>query len=95
MISPGGPGTFNLVLAFDHQLAEGRTAARFLNDLRERLAFHESSPPRGGGAAEEPRCARCQAGFADLASRGLHMVQTIAADGSSRPLCKLCFEGWT
>jgi pyruvate/2-oxoglutarate dehydrogenase complex dihydrolipoamide acyltransferase (E2) component len=30
-----------------------------------------------------------------LASRGLHLVQTIAADGSSRPVCKLCFEGWT
>jgi 2-oxoglutarate dehydrogenase E2 component (dihydrolipoamide succinyltransferase) len=95
-ISPGGAGTFNLVLAFDHQLAEGRTAARFLNDLRERLAYHESARPGGNAAAaEEPRCARCQAGFADLASRGLHLVQTIAADGSSRPLCKLCFEGWT
>ena len=91
-----GAGTFNLILAFDHQLAEGRTAARFLGDLRERLAYHESAiPPGDGPAPEEPRCARCRAGFADLAGRGLHLVPTIAADGSTRPLCKLCFEGWT
>jgi pyruvate/2-oxoglutarate dehydrogenase complex dihydrolipoamide acyltransferase (E2) component len=94
--SAGGAGAFNLVLAFDHQLAEGRTAARFLNDLRERLASYEAAVPRAGdSSAEEPRCARCRAGFSDLAGRGLHLVQTIAADGSTRPLCKLCFEGWT
>jgi acyl carrier protein len=28
----------NLVLVFDHQLSEGRQAARFLNELRQRLA---------------------------------------------------------
>jgi pyruvate/2-oxoglutarate dehydrogenase complex dihydrolipoamide acyltransferase (E2) component len=94
--SAGGAGAFDLVLAFDHQLAEGRAAARFLNDLRERLASYEAAVPRAGGpAAEEPRCARCRAGFSDLASRGIHLVQTIAADGSTRPLCRLCFEGWT
>lgn len=28
---------FNLILVFDHQLSEGREAARFLNELRQRL----------------------------------------------------------
>lgn len=44
VFAPGGKvGRFDLTLAFDHQLTEGRTAARFLNDLRERLGHHEAS----------------------------------------------------
>ena len=89
-------GTFNLVLAFDHQLAEGRTAARFLCELRDRLASHESAIVRGGEAVvEEPRCSRCLAGFHELAANGHCLVQTVRADGSIRLLCKLCFQGWT
>ncbi len=38
----GAPGSFNLTLAFDHQLAEGRMAARFLNQLAERLRTRET-----------------------------------------------------
>jgi len=36
-------GSFNLILTFDHQLAEGRMAAKFLNELAERVQAHESS----------------------------------------------------
>ena len=89
-------GTFNLVLAFDHQLAEGRTAARFLCELRDRLASHESAIVRGGEeVVEEPRCSRCLAGFHELAANGHCLVQTVRADGSIRLHCKLCFQGWT
>jgi pyruvate/2-oxoglutarate dehydrogenase complex dihydrolipoamide acyltransferase (E2) component len=89
-------GWFNLVLGFDHQLSEGRTAARFLNELRERLAHYESTVVRGDRAgAEEPRCARCQAGYRELAANGHALIQAVGADGSVRLLCKLCFEGWT
>jgi pyruvate/2-oxoglutarate dehydrogenase complex dihydrolipoamide acyltransferase (E2) component len=97
---PGGgrEGTFNLVLAFDHQLAEGRAAARFLGDLRDRLVAHEASaskPGEAGGAAEEPRCSRCLSTYRDLAADGHALVQTVRGDGSTRLLCKLCLEGWT
>jgi pyruvate/2-oxoglutarate dehydrogenase complex dihydrolipoamide acyltransferase (E2) component len=94
----GGPvGAFNLVLAFDHQLTEGRAAARFLGELRDRLAHYESAA--SGGAAgpyrsAEPRCSRCQAGFRERAADGHALVQTVGPDGSTRLLCKLCFEGW-
>ena len=37
-----GAGSFNLILSFDHQLAEGRMAAKFLNELAERVQAHES-----------------------------------------------------
>jgi hypothetical protein len=96
----GGEGTFNLVLAFDHQLAEGRTAARFLGDLRDRLVSHEASASRPGSIdagtpAEEPRCSRCLSSYSALAADGHPLVQTVRGDGSIRLLCKLCFEGWT
>ena len=42
-----GVGSFNLILTFDHQIAEGRMAAKFLNELAERIQAHESSL-RGG-----------------------------------------------
>jgi pyruvate/2-oxoglutarate dehydrogenase complex dihydrolipoamide acyltransferase (E2) component len=89
-------GAFNLVLGFDHQLSEGRTAARFLGELRARLAHYEAAFLRGGETqAEEPRCSRCQAGYHELAANGHALVQSVQADGSIRLLCKLCFEGWT
>jgi pyruvate/2-oxoglutarate dehydrogenase complex dihydrolipoamide acyltransferase (E2) component len=89
-------GAFNLVLGFDHQLSEGRVAARFLGELRARLAHYEATFLRGGPMqAEEPRCSRCQAGYHELAANGHALVQSVHADGSLRLLCKLCFEGWT
>jgi pyruvate/2-oxoglutarate dehydrogenase complex dihydrolipoamide acyltransferase (E2) component len=94
---PGaGAGAFNLVLGFDHQLSEGRTAGRFLGELRERLARYEEMFLRDGATqAKEPRCARCDAGYHELATNGHSLVQSVQADGSVRLLCKLCFEGWT
>jgi pyruvate/2-oxoglutarate dehydrogenase complex dihydrolipoamide acyltransferase (E2) component len=94
---PGtGTGVFNLVLGFDHQLSEGRTAGRFLGELRERLAHYEETFLRDRATrTEEPRCARCQAGYHELAANGHALVQSVQADGSVRLLCKLCFEGWT
>ena len=43
--SPPGlsEGIFNLMLAFDHRLTEGRAAATFLKDLRDRLSSYERS----------------------------------------------------
>jgi 2-oxoglutarate dehydrogenase E2 component (dihydrolipoamide succinyltransferase) len=89
-------GAFNLVLGFDHQLSEGRTAGRFLGELRERLAHYEAMNQRDEATrAKEPRCARCQSGYHELAANGHALVQSVQADGSARLLCKLCFEGWT
>jgi hypothetical protein len=91
----GGDGWFNLVLAFDHQLSEGRSAARFLGELRDRLAHYESAIPGAPEVADgEPRCSRCQAGYRELAADGHALVQTVGPDRSTRLLCKLCFEGW-
>ncbi len=60
-------GVFNLVLVFDHQLSEGREAARFLNELRHRLEGYgsaqdkqqskqsELAPPQTTGNFAPPR----------------------------------------
>ncbi len=60
-------GVFNLVLVFDHQLSEGRQAARFLNELRLRLEGYgsaqdkqqskqsELAPPGAAGKFAPPR----------------------------------------
>ena len=94
--SAGFQGAFNLVLAFDHQLAEGRSAARFLNELRERLAYYESAIlPDRKSPTEEPHCSHCGRGFHDLATDGHALVVAVDAHGGNRLLCKLCFEGWT
>ncbi len=39
----GAAGSFNLILSFDHQLAEGRMAAKFLNEMAERLQAQEAA----------------------------------------------------
>jgi pyruvate/2-oxoglutarate dehydrogenase complex dihydrolipoamide acyltransferase (E2) component len=52
---PDAPGSFNLILTFDHQLAEGRMAARFLNELAERIQAHEVSLNNSQNLAEQEK----------------------------------------
>jgi pyruvate/2-oxoglutarate dehydrogenase complex dihydrolipoamide acyltransferase (E2) component len=90
-------GIFNLVLTFDHQLAEGRTAARFLNDLRQRLEFYEASLLSSVAAkqsSEEPCCVRCRMVPAELEPYGHYLVQTVRAGGASRLMCTRCLRGY-
>jgi pyruvate/2-oxoglutarate dehydrogenase complex dihydrolipoamide acyltransferase (E2) component len=95
VIAPGtGAGLYYLSLAFDHQLTEGRAAARLLGDLAERLAHHEAAMLQGREPAAEPCCTRCQATFSELAAIGRHLVSTVRGDGSSRLVCTRCLEGW-
>ena len=94
--SPSGEGFFNLILAFDHQLSEGRSAAKFLNELRQRLGHHEASLLAGSGnmkvASAALRCSRCQRGYGESKT---YLLQVYASDGTTRPICSMCLEGWT
>lgn len=41
--APGSSeGLYQLILAFDHRLTEGRAAAQFLKDLRDKLSAYEA-----------------------------------------------------
>jgi pyruvate dehydrogenase E2 component (dihydrolipoamide acetyltransferase) len=81
---------FYLTLAFDHQLTEGRAAARFLTELRERLEAH-STLESDAAAATEPFCLLCQRDSRELAGIKAILLK------SERPagfVCSICVGGW-
>jgi pyruvate/2-oxoglutarate dehydrogenase complex dihydrolipoamide acyltransferase (E2) component len=91
--------SFRLILAFDHQLSEGRQAAKFLNDLRSRLAGHEQSLAAGPGspepAAEESlHCSECLLPIDEIEKMGGHLLQKISADRSVGFVCTKCSAGF-
>lgn len=83
-------GFYTLTLGFDHQLSEGRTAALFLNDLKDRLLHYERA--MGDRAPESiPTCARCGRGTPDLPDSKSYLVQSVVPPGY---LCNLCIAGF-
>jgi len=101
---PNSPeGLFNLILSFDHQLAEGRQAAQFLQDLAYRLqaysAVLKSDVSREAGVAEL-HCARCLASLSQLQRLSTvqqeehFLVQTVQPDGRHEYRCNTCLQGW-
>jgi pyruvate/2-oxoglutarate dehydrogenase complex dihydrolipoamide acyltransferase (E2) component len=91
-------GMYHLILAFDHQLADGRQAARFLNDLRQRLHGYEAAlvPPRAasGSNAEEPHCSECLMPVRELRGMGAFLLQKLNPDGSLGRVCSICAAGF-
>ncbi len=82
-------GCYTLTLAFDHQLSEGRTAALFLNDLKERLMYYEAS--MSSVLTSNPACARCGRKASELPDAKSFMVQSVVPAGF---LCNLCVAGF-
>ena len=93
-------GFFTLILTFDHQLTEGRQAARFLQELARRLRAYEAVMQTQSSEAREPHCTRCLTSLSrlhqlDHGQRGTHfLVQTIQPDGTHAYCCSLCMQGW-
>jgi 2-oxoglutarate dehydrogenase E2 component (dihydrolipoamide succinyltransferase) len=81
-------GCYTLTLTFDHQLSEGRTAALFLNDLKERLMHYEQAMSKQ--TTHELTCARCGRTSAELPHAKSFMVQSVVPPGY---LCNLCVAG--
>lgn len=94
---PGGPGGYELVLAFDHRVAEGRAAGQFLRALRDRLVAHEATLGSAGEAADggdggrSPACGRCGRGVAEIDGLGGFLV---AATHPRGHLCSICLGGF-
>jgi pyruvate/2-oxoglutarate dehydrogenase complex dihydrolipoamide acyltransferase (E2) component len=86
-------GQYSLVLTFDHQLSEGRLAARFLNDLKTRLVHHEGVMSASSPSSEMPSCARCMRTAEELDPLGIFLVPTARPGGASRLLCTRCLRG--
>lgn len=83
-------GFFSLNLAFDHQLSDGRTAAQFLNELKDRLAAYEAV---AGGTDVEPemQCVRCARTTGELRRSSHFLVNAAVPEGY---LCSLCLGGF-
>ena len=84
-------GVFNLMLAFDHRLTEGRTAAAFLKDLRDRLGSYERALL---GPDAEPSCTRCLRNGSELAALDVPLLLGIQQAGETAPICGNCILGW-
>jgi len=87
---------FYLTLTFDHQLAEGRTAAQFLGELRDRLEAHSAlgeSSPAGGVVSSRPElyCVLCQRDSTALRKIKAILLRSEIPDGF---VCSLCIGGW-
>jgi 2-oxoglutarate dehydrogenase E2 component (dihydrolipoamide succinyltransferase) len=93
-------GFFTLILAFDHQLTEGRQAAQFLQELARRLQAYEAVMQTQSSEPREPHCAHCLTSLSrlcqlDQGRRGVHfLVQTIQPDGTRAYCCSFCLQGW-
>jgi pyruvate/2-oxoglutarate dehydrogenase complex dihydrolipoamide acyltransferase (E2) component len=89
---PGGSqGFFNLILSFDHQLTEGRTAAKFLRDLRDRIGSYEAAL-RSSGKVKELSCSRCMRTTSELFDAPL--LEEVLPSGERALICRLCLEEW-
>jgi pyruvate/2-oxoglutarate dehydrogenase complex dihydrolipoamide acyltransferase (E2) component len=79
-----------LSLTFDHRVSEGRTAARFLKELKGRL---ESYRPAPGTVQKEIACFKCYKTLAeDLGGTGF--VHCITPQGKEGYICQSCLKGF-
>jgi pyruvate/2-oxoglutarate dehydrogenase complex dihydrolipoamide acyltransferase (E2) component len=92
---PGATDSFfNLILAFDHQLTEGRMAAAFLRDLRDRVvSYEEALRPGATTAGKEPICSQCLRSATELVRLKVPLLQTVQPDGAKAFICRLCLIG--
>jgi pyruvate/2-oxoglutarate dehydrogenase complex dihydrolipoamide acyltransferase (E2) component len=90
-------GTYQLLLAFDHQVTEGRLAAQFLNDLSRRLQGHEASLRQGrpaDPAGAGPACSRCLRPLDELTELGAHLLPTVNPGQPESYVCTNCLLGF-
>jgi 2-oxoglutarate dehydrogenase E2 component (dihydrolipoamide succinyltransferase) len=89
-------GLFHLVLSFDHQVSEGRQAAQFLSELRQRLQHYEEALRNSGRnheLTEEPHCFRCLRPAGELQEWGHFLLLSVKPDGTPKHVCSICLQG--
>ncbi|MBF0625361.1 MAG: 2-oxo acid dehydrogenase subunit E2 [Magnetococcales bacterium] len=85
---------FQLSLAFDHRVTEGREAALFLQALRERLEGHGAGPETPD-AATRPVCGVCLKTLPeDRAMQGHGLLQLVDSAGRESLICQVCLMGY-
>jgi pyruvate/2-oxoglutarate dehydrogenase complex dihydrolipoamide acyltransferase (E2) component len=84
-------GFYTLSLAFDHQLTDGLTAARFLNELSARLQRHESTLAPNQSS---PACVRCFRTMEELGVLKARLLKSVGVNHSTEFICTLCVGGF-
>lgn len=85
-------GVFTLTLAFDHAVAEGRTAALFLGDLKDHIGGYEQTVSEETWVADS-HCSRCLRTAAQL--RELHEGHVLVrSEVPKGMICSLCLAGY-
>jgi pyruvate/2-oxoglutarate dehydrogenase complex dihydrolipoamide acyltransferase (E2) component len=78
-----------LSLTFDHRVTEGKTAARFLNDLKDRLESYRQQSP----LYQDISCFKCFKSLKeDLGGSGF--ARCITPEGKEGYICQTCFKGF-
>lgn len=87
-----GRSAFNLILSFDHRLVEGRAAARFVNELKEKLLANSATA--NPVSHNEAACAMCGLLASEATARKHYLVSTAGASaGRTRFICTICLSG--
>jgi len=80
-----------LTLSFDHRVTEGKVAAQFLGELKERLESFRSKNSRI--VVSSISCYRCGKSLAnDLNNMGF--VKCVTPEGEDAHICQTCFKGF-
>jgi pyruvate/2-oxoglutarate dehydrogenase complex dihydrolipoamide acyltransferase (E2) component len=80
-----------LTLSFDHRVTEGKSAAQFLHELKDRLESYQSS--YNSNSQQNISCFKCGKSLvSDLSDVGF--VKCISPQGSEGYICQSCFKGF-
>lgn len=79
-----------LSLTFDHRVTEGKLAARFLKELKERLELYR---PADGAVYQDIACFKCYKTLReDLGGAGF--VRCVTPEGKDGYICQVCLKGF-
>lgn len=99
----GGENTthteYPLILAFDHRVCDGMTAAAFLNELKERLIAHENAllpePDKEDDVLDrEVYCDYCFRDAQELSRKGHYLFKSVDENGEEKYICSICAAGY-
>ncbi len=84
-----------LTLTFDHRVTEGKTAARFLGELKTRIESQCLSSAEHVKPLDTPCCSRCLKTLTeDRDSKGPGLIKVLSHNNEEIYLCRPCFDGW-
>jgi len=88
---------FNISLAFDHRVTEGKVAGLFLSELKERIYSHTGLLNNGGiePTQTDSICSLCRKSLEeDRTLGGIGLIQIVDHNGQTQMVCRTCFDGW-